>query len=581
MRLRAAVLVALTAAAGWLRFASIGFGLPDKLRPDEEYVVSRALGFDPDWNPHFAIYPALEMYVLHGALRLAAAAEGDADGFRRRFGANGAAPAHRAGRLLSATFGTLTVPAVYLAGARALGPFAALAAAAITTFATLHVRESKFATTDAAAVLLTALACWMMLRVVIRGGLRDSTGAGLLAGLATAAKYPAGAVLAGVGLAHLGARRREGRSLWRIVRDIRPYLALYAAVVAFLAGTPYFLLDWQRTVSDFRFQREFLAHGVGNPLVRTGWRWLLFDALPDGYGPTLAALLVAGFLWALVRPRPGRLSLAGAAAVACAGMTASSYVFYRYAVMPLPELALLAGALVGDAAEGLGRRIGGRRARIAAAAALAAALAPSLVRDYKLDRLLGRRDTRTIAREWIEAHVPAGAAIAATAAATPYGKPALGRGRRYVPFLSTEAARRAGIEWVLSDSSPLAFYSPGPTPAQLGDLERNAELVFDRDPVKPGTPAPVFDQNDAFYAPLRHASSMKRPGPRIRIWRLRRSRRGPARATRSTRAREGLRARRRPGRRDFAAPPARGERRAKASGPESPKPAPRSDRWRR
>ncbi len=31
---------------------------------------------------------------------------------------------------------------------------------------------------------------------------------------------------------------------------------------------------------------------------------------------------------------------------------------------------------------------------------------------------------------------------------------------------------------------------------------------------------PVFDQNDAFYVPFQHISSMRRPGPRIRIWML-------------------------------------------------------------
>ena len=31
---------------------------------------------------------------------------------------------------------------------------------------------------------------------------------------------------------------------------------------------------------------------------------------------------------------------------------------------------------------------------------------------------------------------------------------------------------------------------------------------------------PVFDQTDAFYVPYRHISSMRRPGPRIRIWML-------------------------------------------------------------
>ena len=66
----------------------------------------------------------------------------------------------------------------------------------------------------------------------------------------------------------------------------------------------------------------------------------------------------------------------------------------------------------------------------------------------------------------------------------------------------------------------LRFYSRGPTPHQLAELDREATLVKEFNPLKPDTPAPVFDEADAFYTPLRHGSSMKRPGPRIRIWQL-------------------------------------------------------------
>ncbi|MEO2167538.1 MAG: hypothetical protein ABGY42_05345, partial [bacterium] len=80
--------------------------------------------------------------------------------------------------------------------------------------------------------------------------------------------------------------------------------------------------------------------------------------------------------------------------------------------------------------------------------------------------------------------------------------------------------RRQGVRWVLADSDMLPFYSPGPSTGELLALAQNAELRFEVNPLKPDTPTPIFDQGDAFYVPLRHASSVKRPGPRIRIWEL-------------------------------------------------------------
>jgi hypothetical protein len=142
-----------------------------------------------------------------------------------------------------------------------------------------------------------------------------------------------------------------------------------------------------------------------------------------------------------------------------------------------------------------------------------------MIRDWKLNRILERRDTRSLAREWILENVPPGP-IAASEPGTPYGKPQLPKPYIWVPIEDPAVLRLKGVLYVLADSSPLSFYSPGPSAAQLALLEQHGTLEFDVDPIEAGAAPPVFDLADAFYAPLQHASSMSRPGPRIRIWRL-------------------------------------------------------------
>jgi len=517
--MRLATLALLTLIGGWLRFTALDFGLPDKFRPDEEYVVSRAVGFHTSANPHFTVYPAAQMYLHHGVLRLIALVEGRRGDFRRAFDEHGFARAHLVGRRLAATLGTATIPAIYWAALPAYGGPAALAGAAVLTFATIHVRESKYSTTDAPAVFWLTLALGMMLRVIRRGRRVDSLLAGVLTGVAMGTKYPTGALLAGMAAAHVGARFREGRSLWRVFRDIRPYLTLIGALVVFICVTPYLLLDWQQTLRDFDYQRSFLTRGVGNPYAGWGWSWLLTRALPDGLGPILAVALLVAVAWGMLRPRAGTWSLLVFLAVASIGIASSRYTFYRYILIPLPALALFAGITTDDARSALGRFFGDRRAALAVVLGWALLLTPCAIRDYKLNRLLARSDTRTLARRWIDKHIPKGAAIAMTHHQTPYGKPQIG-GYRVRPMRALGELRREGTRWVLSDPSVLPFYSPGPTDTELRALEKGASLVFDVDPLKPGTPEPIYDQADAFYVPLRHASSVKRPGPRIRIWKI-------------------------------------------------------------
>jgi hypothetical protein len=268
-------LAALTLIAGWLRFTATSFGLPDHVRPDEEYMISRALGFQQDWNPHFALYPAAQMYVQHGALWAYAVLMGHRDNFRDLYGPDEQALAYLIARRVSAAMGTLTVPIIYMAGAEAVGPIAGMSAAAIMTFATLPVRESKYATTDVATVMWLSVALWCLLRMIKRGRLGDYLMAGAVTGLATATKYSAGALMLGLLVAHCEARRLRGESILGGLFAARLYLMALAAAIVLFVATPYVFLDVAQTVSDYLYQRGFILNGTANPQAAM---------VGDGYG---------------------------------------------------------------------------------------------------------------------------------------------------------------------------------------------------------------------------------------------------------------------------------------------------------
>jgi len=517
-----ASLALLTLLGGWLRFSATSFGWPDHYRPDEEYMISRALGFEHDWNPDFALYPAAQMYVEHAALWAYGTLTGYRHDFRVAYGADSQALAYLVARRVSATMGTATIPVIYLAAACGFGTPAGLSAAAIMTVVTLAVRESKYATTDAAVVWWLSLALWFVFRIVRRGELADYLAAGALTGLAIATKYPAGALVGGLIVAHFEARAAKGQSWLGGLIAPRLYLMGLVCFLVFFCATPYFFLDWARTVADFNYQRGYILYGVPNAQASYGWGWLWLHAMPASLSWPLVVLFALAMAWAAIRPSGGTWALLAFVWLAFLGMTRSHYVFYRYVMIPLPAMAILAGGLIAAAIARLEVRIGSRAAAVAIGLGLTILLFPAAVRDVQLDRLLARRDTRSLAHQWIDAHIPPGSVIAATDPGTPYGKPPLEWGRyRIVPFVNLAMARAQGARWVMSDSfPPLAYYSRGPTPAQLVELDAQAVLRFDANPLLAGAPIPVFDPNDAFYAPLIHIGSMIRPGPRVRVWQL-------------------------------------------------------------
>src|SRR5438105_2581274 len=197
--------------AAVLAFASLNFGLPFLLRPDEDVMVGRAVRMvsEHSLDPMFANYPPLVFYVF-------AAAEGVGAllGFGTLQGAIHADPssAYMAGRLVSAAAAVLTVLFTFLAGRRAYGPAAGLLAALALAVAPLAVRQAHFATTDGVETAFVAAAIWAGLRA------RSTRGyvlAGALCGLAAWAKYPGGfALFFLLDLAWFAGEGRRGLFAW-------------------------------------------------------------------------------------------------------------------------------------------------------------------------------------------------------------------------------------------------------------------------------------------------------------------------------------------------------------------------------
>ena len=196
---------------------------------------------------------------------------------------------------------------------------------------------------------------------------------------------------------------------------------------------------------------------------------------------------------------------------------------FRYLVNPLIAMALLGGVLAGDltvmACSWMGTRVGSVLALLAGILLIT----PSLVRDVQLNQFLRRKDTRSIAREWMLAHAPRTDAIVLIGGET-YGKPKLQGlySHRFHAHTPDDLARLTRwANWIVADSfPPLGLWSEGPSDAEVDELNSEGTLVFDLDPIKAGAPTPAFDPNDAFYVPFNHITSMTRPGPRIRVWKI-------------------------------------------------------------
>jgi hypothetical protein len=544
----------LTLLALILRLWGIRWGLPFAYNLDERsHFVPRSVEFfrahtlDPDYqlNPSGLIeWVAAALLVTHGS-----------SGAVVRTWANDPGAVWTVARVASALLSASAVPLLYVAGKRFFDRWAGLVAAAVLATSFLAVHYGHLALNDAPSLAPTALALIGIAGILRTGRAREYALAGLGLGIGVGFKYNAAFIVIPL-LCAAGVQLARDRRAWRPVL-LGLVLAGAVALVAFAACDPYALLR----PHFFRTQlRKLSAYTHGGLLLgetqRSGYRYYAW-ALLWGFGLLPLGLAVAGAIRTVQRERDVAVVLIPATLLFFAVIGSQGRYFARYEMPVYPLLALLAGAGATWVARALPAR------RVVVAAGLALIVAEGLVLTVHNDLVLSRPDTRSTARAWMVAHIPAGTQIAveplvpkewyADGARLP--DPTKRQGYRWRRFVRTSAdarrlaeqypgaARKAdfanyvatlfpgqldflrskGVCWIVSGSSQSgrAFNNPRRVPQAIAyyhALARQADLRYRLAPFG-GPDADNYFQYDFAidFAPLK----FHLPGPTMRVYRLR------------------------------------------------------------
>jgi hypothetical protein len=508
-----------------LRLWGIGFGLPAIYRPDEDVVVGRAMGvLHGVIDPHFANWPHLYMYVSAAWLAI----------LRPIFPLLGPAAPYLAVRLLDAAIGTATVVVVYRFGRRAYGRTTGLVAAIALAVAFLAVRDSHFATIDTPL----AFACMLGLSAAYRLAEADTAGrrvaSGILLGMAASVKYNGA-----LGFVSLAAA--QGLHV-RVPRRALTGLAVvgFIGVATFAITSPFLLADLSSFASGIGYIFHHLA-AAHQPEI--GYIHIPRLALWSGLGPPLFLLSLAGLAYAAIHRTKADWILV-AFVLAYYGLIGSGHmVFVRYADPLIPPLVILGGRALVAACGRL------ERPRLFLAAALAIVIIPAVAHDLAYDHLIQQTDTRTQAFEWLRAHVPARARVAALYFAGPTHDQAMidrrgeshGATDAYVAsFLQNRLQDQYSVHELAesdlmtdvlaslrADRVDYAVYSPitpsdgcaTSTPLQRA-LDTQTKLLVTFTATGGRCTDAVFDPIDGYYVPLSGYEHWVRPGPLVQIFDL-------------------------------------------------------------
>lgn len=393
------------AAALALRVWFLTDGVPFAVGIDEPAIVDRALRIlhTGDWNTHVFDYPPLVIY-LHAIVSIVRFLIGAFRGEWASLDQFQIASVYAAGRLVAAAIGVATVWVTYRIGREVESFAVGLLAGAQLAVIPVHVRESHFILTDVPVTALTTVAVWLAVRASGQRNTRAYVLAGVVGGLAAAAKYNGIVALVPLVVVWL-LRERTAVGGYRKLA-----LALASAAAAFVLAAPYTILDLPAFLNGFAAQAARFAGGRvpgGDPV------WLVYLKHLSLAGRWWLPLAGIGAIAALGR-RSARVPWAVVAAFGAAYfyvLATHAPVFARYALPLVPIVCLFAAKgvveIVGPITRG-GRRRFERPAMALVALAIIVSFAVQTI--GWLDHLR-RQDTRDLAADWLIHNIPGGSRL--------------------------------------------------------------------------------------------------------------------------------------------------------------------------
>lgn len=452
-----------------VRVLGLDWGLPQVY--EEAYPFKRSWpmwGWGPDasldLNPHFFNYPTLYFYVqfigqglLYVVLRVFGVVDSVLD--YRVLYALDKTPFYLMGRSLTVLFAAGTVLVTYRLGAHVRGFTAGVVAALLVAVNHVHITKSQVIEVDVPLTFFLVTCVYFCVRILSEPNLKHYVLAGLFAGLATSTKYSGMLLPLCILLAHAvvvrrtlastgsaarvtvsqarkpakarGAKRRRpahgpavagptraGGGIGAFVSTFVGSRSLVAAGLVAMAAlaltSPYILLDSENFWIGFNYERAHMRIGhFGQDESSTILYYLriMTDSLM-GWPLTLTSIAAVVYL-VFVRRHAWAAIVSLFPIVYLTLISTFTMRAERYILPLMPLACVLSAALAYELLERARAPLARRAALLTAAVGVVLAL-PSVL-SFAADRSRLRDDTRTLARRWIETHVPPGAYIASEA----------------------------------------------------------------------------------------------------------------------------------------------------------------------
>ncbi len=328
------------------------------------------------------------------------------------------------GRLVSISYGVLSLLFVYLIGARLFDPWVGLCAAWFVSLAPIAVEQAQMVRSDSAAALFGGISLWLFLRLYDKSTLKHQMLAGIAAGAAIGTRYFMVALVPVLMLANLAIFRRSLGTYERRIALVGAGVGIACVGVGFVLSTPFFVLDLDTAIRNIRFEARSTHLGADNQTPPQNFVWYLTRALPASLTWAHVVLAAAGMVLVARRRMWQRLLLVVFAACFLGIISMSSLHWQRWIIQILPVGALFAAYALRTALREAAERPRWRWL----AQPFSQMLVVLMLSVWPLYQVIiadiqqSNPSTRLIARDWVVRHMPAGSRIAQERYGVPLNK---------------------------------------------------------------------------------------------------------------------------------------------------------------
>jgi len=258
--------------------------------------------------------------------------------------------------------------------------------------------------------ILVVLLCSLL--IYKRGSLKYYLLAGIFTGMGIATKYPAALSFIFVILVHLFiSYKRNSTTL--INKKI--ILGFFSVLLGFFICAPYFFLDFSTAKAQLTlgFSSRFL--GAEGSIGMENYIWYLDGPLKEGSGIFISIFSLLGFLYSLVRLRnKDTLLLFSFPLIYFIILGLTRVRWDRWAIPILPFMAIFAALFLVKLINGISyinKKWHNRKKTLVFISSIILIIQP-VFKTLSYDYLISQKDTRTVAKEWIDENITQGSKIA-------------------------------------------------------------------------------------------------------------------------------------------------------------------------